>query len=357
MKKKKKKLFSSLTKSYVYFALTIGIVNSVLLVFVVHPESATIEITLGWLLLALALFVLNVWIYSLWTAKRITTPLEQIAAAIQDMSRGQYQRRLGDQAGFEFSLIQQQFNEMAEKLETATAENLRLENSKQRMLVNLSHDLKTPITTIQGYAKALQLGIVENEEERSKYLELIYNKSILVTSLIEDIFSLSKLDSPDYPLEKTSGDLAELIRELAAETYEQFTDKGLPLNLRLPRRKVTFTFDGKLMRRTISNLLTNALLYNPPGTEVIIQLSETDHEVWLDVIDNGVGIPDELKEVIFDPFVRGDASRRSDGGTGLGLAIAKTTVELHGGRLTLDNSPGNTAFQIVLPKDVDDKDN
>ncbi|MEK3914221.1 sensor histidine kinase [Paenibacillus sp. FSL H7-0331] len=102
------------------------------------------------------------------------------------------------------------------------------------------------------------------------------------------------------------------------------------------------------MQRAISNLLANALLHNPPGTEVVIRLEDTAAAVRLAVIDNGIGISDRLKELIFDPFVRGDTARQGDGGTGLGLAIAKQTLELHGGELNLDTSNGRPAFELVL---------
>lgn len=348
---KKDKLFYTLMKSYIFFALTMGIVNVLFLIILIRPISGSIDITLDWLLLFILLFGLNVWGYSLWMAGRITKPLEKIADGVQQMAEGRYQQRLDFEAGYEFGVIQRHFNEMAANLERTEEENRRLESGRQQMLVDISHDLKTPITTIQGYAKALQLGLVDNEEQKDRYLRLIYNKAVLVSDLIEDIFSLSTLESPEYPLSATSGDLAELIREIAAEYYDQFEDKGFNLELNIPSGEVPVRCDFKLMRRAVSNLVSNALQHNSSGTKVSISVEETSDKAIVHIIDDGAGIPDALKEMVFEPFVRGDVSRRSDGGTGLGLAIAKKTAELHGGGLELDNRGGLTAFQLVLNKD------
>ncbi|AWB43728.1 sensor histidine kinase [Paenibacillus sp. CAA11] len=344
----KNSLFYRLIKTYVFFACTMGIVELVFVAFMVHVEGGTIDIRLQWLLFFLLVFGLHVWIYSLWTSRRVTRPLEEIAGAIREMKQGRFHERLHIQASHEFLQIQTDFNDMAETLQRAEAENLKLQESKQRMLVDISHDLKTPITTIQGYAQALQLGIVTDEEQRRKYLQLIYSKSTLVTGLIDDIFNLSKLDSPDIPLHAVPGDLAELLREAAAEYYEQFEAKEFTLQLDIPPIEVIVSYDEKLLQRAVTNLLSNALRYNPPGTEVTLRLEDLGSAVHLSVIDNGIGISDELKAVIFDPFVRGDASRKGDGGTGLGLSIARQIVRLHGGELSLNNQPGQTSFELVL---------
>ncbi|WP_198015871.1 HAMP domain-containing sensor histidine kinase [Paenibacillus sp. HW567] len=315
---------------------------------VVDVDQGTITVTIYSLLPLLLLFGLNVLFYSLWTSRKITKPLGQIAEGIREMQQGRFQKRLNIKASDEFVQVQQYFNDMAESLQRTEAENHRLQMSKDRMLVDLSHDLKTPITTIQGYAKALQLGYADNEDKREKYLQLIYTKSQFVTALIDDIFQMSKLDSPDFPVNMEPGDIAELLREATADYYEQFEDKQFVLNVEIPSDEVRVPHDAVLMRRALSNLLSNALRYNPKGTEVAIRLEQKKDSVRIAIIDNGVGISDELKAVIFEPFVRGDSSRQGDGGTGLGLAIARKMMQRQGGELVLDNRANRTAFELVL---------
>ncbi|MDQ0193627.1 sensor histidine kinase [Paenibacillus wynnii] len=300
--------------------------------------------------LFLGLFGLNVYIYSRWTALKITNPLEAIASGMQNMANGRFRTRLAFKADYELAQIQDTFNNMAEQLEQYEAEKRMLEESKQRMLVEISHDLKTPITTIQGYAKALQLGIVDDEGQRQKYLDYILNKSNLLTALIDDIFELAKLDSPDYILETELADVAEFVREIATQFYDQFEEKQLFLQVQIPSSEIRIRFNAKMLYRAFSNLLANALKYCPARSEVLIQLLETESNIQLNVIDNGPGIPDTMNEIIFDPFTRGDQARTSDGGTGLGLAIAKHVMEKHNGELQLDTRDGQTAFRMIFQK-------
>ncbi|WP_010498770.1 ATP-binding protein [Paenibacillus elgii] len=300
------------------------------------------------LIVFLLLFAVNVYLYSRWTARKITNPLEVIASGIKNMAAGRYQTRLSFKADYELAQIQETFNFMAEKLDQAEREKQTMEENRRRMLVGISHDLKTPVTTIQGYAQALQSGLVKTEEHQQKYLTYILNKANFVTSLIDDVFELSKLESPDYRVHAELADLSELVREIAASCYDIFIEKGVFLDLCIPEREMMLRFDKKLMYRAISNILLNALKHNPSGTDVWLQAEAVEAYVYVHIIDNGTGIPEDLKETIFQPFTRGDHARRSDGGTGLGLAIAKQIVEKHGGELLLDTSHRKTAFRVKL---------
>ncbi|WP_334075391.1 MULTISPECIES: HAMP domain-containing sensor histidine kinase [Paenibacillus] len=345
---KKNTLYRRLVKSHIFSACTLVVTLLVFLGFAMDMERETVELRLSGLLFLLLLFGANVAVYSLWTAKRITGPLEQIAGAMGEMRQGRFEERLDIQATDEFARVERYFNALAESLQQAEAENRHLQESKRRMLVDLSHDLKTPVTSILGYAKALQLEMIDDETDRMKALQLIYNKSIQVASMIDDIFELSKLDSPDFPLRAAPGDLAELLRETVADYYDQFEERKFVLNLDIPAVQVTVAYNAGLLRRAVSNLLSNALRYNPPGTEMTVRLTDFGAMVRLEVIDNGVGISDALKAVIFEPFVRGDSTRKGDGGTGLGLSITKQIMERHGGELRLDNGNGQTSFELVL---------
>ncbi|WP_152394418.1 sensor histidine kinase [Paenibacillus guangzhouensis] len=300
--------------------------------------------------LFLVLLGISVFIYSHQTAARLTSPLSKIAAGIRNITGGRYYDRLHLESNYELAQVQESFNAMAEKLDQAERENRLLAESKQRMLVDISHDLKTPITTIQGYAKALQLGMIEEEPKRHRAITLIHDKAQHVAELIDDVFELSKLESPDYPIDTEVGDVAEFMREMAVDYYDQFEEKRLRFECEIPPQEVVAPFNRKLMYRAISNLLTNALKYNPSGTLVQLVLVDCHDTVRIEVADNGVGIPDHLRERVFEAFVRGDEARRSDGGTGLGLSIANQIAAKHGGQLALDVLEGWTRFEITFPK-------
>lgn len=246
--------------------------------------------------------------------------------------------------------IQNDFNLMAEKLEKTEIEKKQLEKSKQRMLVHISHDLKTPITTIQSYVEALQLGLIKEEARKQQALHTIHTKARLVTELIEDVFELSKLESPDYPFPTDTLDICEFIREIAAEYYSLFEEKQFNFQFEIPFQKIYVLFNYTLLYRAVSNVLSNALKYNPEGTNILISLIEDTQKIHINIIDDGIGIPYAVKEKVFEAFFRGDQSRKSDGGTGLGLTISKHIVEKHGGQIYLHTDEGKTRFQITLPK-------
>ncbi|RFB12023.1 sensor histidine kinase [Bacillus sp. HNG] len=239
----------------------------------------------------------------------------------------------------------------AEELEKKNREMTRLEESKKQMLADISHDLKTPITTIQGYSRALYEGVVSDEDQTEKYLKYIYDKSIRVTSLIDELFMFSKLDSPDVPIQKELKDICEFYRGVIVEHFDLFEEKKMELDIDIPDEKIMVRFDPKLLNRAISNLLQNTNKYNPESTEIYLRLFQTETSIFIEVGDNGVGIRDDIAQTLFEPFVRGDKSRMNDGGSGLGLAITKKIIELHDGTIQVDTSPnrGKTNFIIELP--------
>jgi signal transduction histidine kinase len=250
--------------------------------------------------------------------------------------------------------LNENLTRVAIELERKNEEKTILEESKKRMLADLSHDLKTPMTTIQGYSKALYEGIIEDEEQKKKYMKYIYDKSIRVTTLIDELFMFSKLDSPDFPIQKAESDLCEFVRGVIVEYYEIFLEKEMELEIDIPNTKILYPFDQKLLYRAISNILENTIKYNPTKTLVYIRLRKTFNSIKLELGDNGVGIKEEIAETLFDPFGRGDKSRMNDGGSGLGLAITKKILERHGGKLTLDTRPerGKTNFIMELPMEI-----
>ncbi|MGN7299054.1 sensor histidine kinase [Ferdinandcohnia sp. SAFN-114] len=242
----------------------------------------------------------------------------------------------------------------AEELEQKNREKTRLEESKKQMLADISHDLKTPITTIQGYSKVLYEGLVKDEEQTKKYLRYIYEKSIRVTSLIDELFMFSKLDSPDVPIQKEKKDICEFYRGVIAEHYDIFEEKDMELEIDIPNEKIMHAFDQKLLNRALSNLLQNINKYNPEETKVFLKLTKNEEKIIIEIGDDGIGIREDIARTVFDPFVRGDKSRMNDEGSGLGLAITKKIIELHNGNIRVDTTPkqGKTNFIIELPLKV-----
>ncbi|MDE5716773.1 MAG: HAMP domain-containing histidine kinase, partial [Lachnospiraceae bacterium] len=237
-----------------------------------------------------------------------------------------------------------QFNELLAQEE---AQKKARDQKRNLMLSDIAHDIKTPITTICGYSKALSEGVVE-EKDWQPYLDAIYAKAMRMDELVTLLFDYVKLDSEGFTLHKETGDLAELTREMAALLYADFEDREIELVLELAEEKVPFEMDRLQLGRAVTNLLTNAARYGKAGGRVLVRLQEYE----LTVADDGEPVDPAFAAHIFEPFARGDKARSSKGGSGLGLGIAKKIVEMHGGKLLLNQSFGEgytKAFQIRLP--------
>lgn len=240
-------------------------------------------------------------------------------------------------------IVSGQFKELLAQEE---AQKLARDQRRNLMLSDIAHDIKTPITTICGYSKALSEGVVD-EKDRQSYLDAIYAKAMRMDELVTLLFEYVKLESEGFTLRREPGDLAELTREMAALLYADFEDREMELVLEIPEVRVPFEMDRLQLGRAVTNLLTNAVRYGKEGGRVLVRLQ--DYE--LTVADEGEPIDPEFAAHIFEPFARGDKARSSKGGSGLGLGISRKIVEMHGGKLLLIQNFGEgytKAFQIRL---------
>jgi len=219
----------------------------------------------------------------------------------------------------------------------AQEEELRLQYERARnlMLSDIAHDLRTPITTIAGYSKALNDGLITSDEKRKEYLDAIENKAVRMSDLITLLFDYVRLDSDNFSLKKEKTDLTELLRENAALLYADVEEKRMEFEIEIPEEKYELEVDKLQFSRVIVNLINNALKHNEAGTVVTLKMERNENEVQIWVTDNGTLIPPMIADHIFEPFVVADASRESKGGSGLGLSIAKKIVEMHGWTIEL----------------------
>ncbi|MCY6371171.1 sensor histidine kinase [Clostridium ganghwense] len=313
-----------------------------------YIAKASGEIMKGILGILIFLFIV-VRFYAFWTSRKIVEPLKKILEGIEKMTDGYYYTRINFKSANEFAQIRDAFNFMAEKIQSGEIERQKNEALKQQLFVDLSHDLKTPVASIQGYSKALYDEVVKDEERKRMYLKTIYEKSQRVTTLIENIHELAKLNNDKYIMYKEKLDICEFMREIAVEFYPEIENKNFDFIIDIPEYEIIYEFDKNEMARAVSNIISNALKYNPDYTTLKIELKKKLYGIEIVIADNGKGIEDSLKEQIFEDFTRGDLSRRTTGGTGLGLSIAHKIVEKHGGQLYLESEENfKTAFKIYL---------
>lgn len=303
--------------------------------------------------LFICLYILDIIFFIMWLNKKVKKPLDKINKAMNTFTKNNKEIYLDYEGEVEFTQICSSFNDMVRRLKTMEQEKKLLEESKQKMLADISHDLKTPITTIQGYAKAISDGYVTDSENLNKYLNIIYKQSNKVTELINLLFEYVKLEHPNFKLDLVSNDLSEFIREIIAENYEHIDDKGFVLTFFIPDKKLLCNFDKNQLKRAMSNLISNSLKYNEPGTTINIVVKDSVTHYIIIIADNGIGIPEAIQKEIFLPFITGNEYRNTSGGTGLGLAITKQIIEKHGGKIHLissNESNFKTQFEITLPK-------
>jgi len=216
-------------------------------------------------------------------------------------------------------------------------ENVRYNKERNTLFANIAHDLKTPMTTVIGFSKALYDGEVKSEKERKELLYAVYTKSKKANELLDLMFQYTKLEGIDYNLILKEENIGAIIREIIALYYNQFEEKNIELVIDIPDEPLKMQVDRIEFSRAISNLIINAYRHNEEGSTVLIRLQKQDG-IRIVVADTGKAIPMDMKKQIFEPFVCGDESRNENSGSGLGLAITKIIVEKHCGTIQIDSS-------------------
>ncbi|MDU3546102.1 MAG: HAMP domain-containing sensor histidine kinase [Clostridium sp.] len=303
------------------------------------------------LVIAVVFMVLALWGVHYKYIKKIRDPLNQINLGIEKMSKGNLSVRLDFEGYKEIDSIRDSFNYMVKEIKVANENKDKLEKSKRDMIRDIAHDIKTPITSIMGYSKALNDGTVQDSEEKRIYLDYIYNKTSRLNYLVNELFIFTKLDSVDYKLNIKQKDICEFLREVVALYYGEIEEAEFNLEIDIPEDPIYYEFDAKELERAVCNLIINSLKYNERKTTLFIGINNNEEDIEIIIGDNGIGIKKEILDKVFEKFVRGDISRESSGGSGLGLAITKKIIELHKGTIILNSYEGvGSEFKIILKK-------
>jgi signal transduction histidine kinase len=224
---------------------------------------------------------------------------------------------------------------------------------KQRNIIfaNISHDLKNPMASVLGFARALEEGKVSAQEQQAVY-RAICDKSSQMNDMILKMFHYAKMESDGYALALKNEDLGAILRNVIADRYGDIEKHGILLDIDVPEEPVEAKVDGAELSRVLNNLITNAIRHNDMGIGLLVRLKNSPDELTITVADTGTAIPRSDYGSIFEPFRCSDDSRRNKDGSGLGLAIARRIVELHNGKLYIDDTIKSytKAFVINLPR-------
>ncbi|TQR38843.1 HAMP domain-containing sensor histidine kinase [Brevibacillus brevis] len=314
------------------------------------PErSEIISLTFGILIaLFVVLLFIALYFYTRYSVLKMKAPLRQIVEGIKEMEGFNYQKRLTFSAEMEFAEIREAFNGMAERLQQTSAEKEAVANNKRNMLLHLSHDLKTPITSVFGYSQLLLDRPELEEEQRRQYVQYINDKSSYMAHLIQNLFELAKLEDQHVRLDQEKVNISKWFMQLVAEFYPEIEDRGFQLEVKIPEEPLFVMFDKMHMNRVITNLIGNSLKHNPPGTQLFVSCEKIETGVVLWLGDNGIGVQKDVREHIFEEFIKGSNPVKDS--TGLGLAICKKIITLHQGTIHLErNQRYTTLFKITLP--------
>lgn len=280
----------------------------------------------------------------------ITRPLRKIERTAAEIGQGNYTQRVEVEHPSEIADLADTLNRLAKKLEAVENSQKREQKVRNDFLVNISHELRTPLTAVQGFLEALQDGLVEEEEMRQKYYQIMYQETMHLNRLVEDLMDLIKLENRDVSLFKTPVDIQNIMMKVASAFIQEAELKQTSLEIEAAPDLPRVMADKDRVVQILKNLVKNAVKFTDNGN-IRMMAAKEQHYLKIQVADTGMGIAQDDLERVWERFFKGDRVRsKTNKGTGLGLSIVKELVELHDGKISLSSELGKgTVFTIWLP--------
>ena len=281
--------------------------------------------------------------------RSVMKPLGDLTRAAGAMANGNFDVPVNDRKGTEeIRQLSGVFNTMREKLRG-------VENSRREFVANVSHELRSPITSIRGFAEGMADGVIP-PEEHPKYLRLVAEESRRLSGLVGELLELSRLEREDAKADRTVFDMNEMLRRAVIRRISDLDAKRLDVDCDFRTDPCPVWADSPRMEEVVINLLDNAVKFTSEGGRIVLRTERTENETAVTVWDNGAGIPEEDREKIFDRFFTSDRAHTSGKGTGLGLSICQRVLEMHGKEIRLLSDAqiraagweGGTAFRFWL---------
>lgn len=280
--------------------------------------------------------------------------ITRLSSAIQNISEGDLNTVVEVIGDDEFSAMAANLNKMVADIRQLMDKEREAERTKNELITNVAHDLRTPLTSIIGYLELLSGPASLTSEMKKKYLDITYTKAKRLEKLIEDLFGFTKLNYGKVSMKVSKVDIVKLLSQLLEEFYPNFMDKNLAYELQSDVPAKTISADGNLLARLFDNLINNAIKYGAEGKRILVKIHAEEAIVTVSVTNYGYVIPKDELPLLFDKFYRVEQSRSTNtGGTGLGLAIAKNIVDMHGGTIGVTSDLNGTVFTVKLQVDFD----
>lgn len=308
--------------------------------------------TLFFWTLPLLLSFLFPYFLSLWFFSSIDRRIRKLNTALNQMSILGDVIVLEDKTKDEIGQLTRHYNAMAQRIRSQVDQIKQFDDRRRQLLSNLSHDLRTPLTMILGYAETIRTGAFKDENELQTSAKVILQRSRYMEKLLDQLLDISRLDEAALELNLTLHNLSELLRKIVAD-YMLFLDgQAITIEADIPDQDVEVWIDAALIERAVRNLLDNAIRYGSEGHFLELGLVENDEDVCITVKDRGRGIAPADQERIFERFYRADDGRKGEG-LGLGLSIVQEIVGSHHGSVEVESTPYvETLFRVRVPKTV-----
>lgn len=276
--------------------------------------------------------------------------LLQITKAVQQVAKGNFGVEIPVKTRDELGDLADNINLMSRQLHQSITEERIAVQTKNELITNVSHDLRTPLTSVIGYLRLVEDDRYKDEVELRYYINVAYEKSRRLERLVNDLFEYTRMSYGGAKLNFTEINIVELLGQLTTEVSLQCRDENLDIRATFGTDKIVILADGDKLMRVFENLVSNAIKYGKDGKKIKIEVGKEARSAVIRIVNYGPPIPAVDLPHIFDRFYRVDKSRSDEtGGTGLGLAIAKSIVELHHGSISVASGTDRTVFEVRLP--------
>lgn len=339
-----------LRRNFLFFKVLTILVVIFIIAYIFHVTGfEAIAFFLAGMIVAIE--IINIFIYDKFN-KKILRPVKALKDGMLKVADGDYTVRVENNARNEIGTLIDEFNNMIEKLEESRKLKKEYEKNRKDLIANISHDLKTPITSIKGYVDIICDGEVEDSEKIDRYLEIVKNNCDYMNNLIDDLFLFSKLDMQRVNFDFQKVNISDYLDDIMEEFSFTFSEDEQEFKYSNSLKKSEIVnLDSKSMYRTLRNIVGNAKKYCGVDLEVDVNVYSENDYVIMSIKDNGPGIKEEHLKNIFERFYRVDKERTKDlMSTGLGLAIAKEIIEAHNGKIGVESViDKGSEFIIKLP--------
>lgn len=317
------------------------VVGAVLLhISVESLEVSYVDLLVKLLPISALILVLGIAL-SYFLARSQSRPVKKISRAVDKFARGDLSSRVELKCGGELQALGDSINSMAQALS-------ELETSRRSFVANVSHELRSPLTSMRGYVQGMLDGTIP-QEEHSRYMAVVMDETRRLTTLVNDLLNLSRIENGKFPMAKRPYDICEQLRRILISFEKRIDDKGVDVEFDVPEQQLHVLADADRINQVLMNLIDNAIKFMPGAGGVLkLSVAREGAQAHVRVADNGAGISPEDLPHVFDRFYKADKAHTSGMGTGLGLAIVKSILDQHGARITVRSGNGETAFDFWL---------